>query len=225
MLTLLIETSTERGVVALSDGAALLFRKELPFGFNNSKFLMSVLEELFQQTGIRPEKIKLIAAGIGPGSYTGMRVGAATAKALSYALKIPLVGVCSLEGFVPTHSGTFAAMIDAKIGGAYLLTGIKKDEEVKYDSQPSVKPINAIGPYLKQADIVVTPYCEGLRKKVHDCFPDASCEWEERSPCAETMLNRAAENYAKGQFSTDGKLELLYLRKTQAELEKEEKKN
>ena len=123
MLTLLIEASTERGMIAILDKENILFHEELPFGYNNSKYLLPTIEKALHVTNLSVKQLSTIAVGIGPGSYTGIRIAAATAKALSYACKIPLVGICTLEGFVPNRDGSFATIIDAKISGTYLIKG------------------------------------------------------------------------------------------------------
>src|SRR5438046_3004399 len=123
MITLLIETSTERSILSLFRGTVLLFHAALPFGYNGSTHLMPTIEQALAESKISVSQIQLIAACSGPGSYTGMRVGAVVGKTLSYTLKIPLVGFCSLEGFIPAISGPFAALIDEKIGCVYLMKG------------------------------------------------------------------------------------------------------
>src|SRR5262245_57677915 len=119
MITLLMETSTEQGVVAIFSGDKPLFCQQLPFGLNQAHALPQLLQQGLEATGLTLQQIELVAAGIGPGSYTGMRIGAVVAKTTAYAAELPLVGVCSLEAFVPNQEGLFASLIDARMGGAY----------------------------------------------------------------------------------------------------------
>ncbi len=105
MLTLLIETSTERGLIALFDETTALFQVDLPFGYNNSKYLLPMLKQELKESSHTLDQIALVAVGIGPGSYTGIRIGATVAKTLSFAQKLPLIGICSLEGFIPNRDG------------------------------------------------------------------------------------------------------------------------
>lgn len=221
MTTLLIETSTERGLTALHDGSKLLRYTDLPFGYQNSKFLLPTIEEMLASTHSDIHQLTLIACGIGPGSYTGIRAGAIVAKTLSYALQIPLVGICSLEGFVPKNNGKFVAMIDAKIGGAYLIKGQKTDHDVTYISQPIVSPLIEIAEHLIGIETIVTPYCQTLQEKMKDLFPEKNWIWEETAPSANALMKRALQKFALKQVSYDSHLDLLYLRKTQAEIEKE----
>ena len=220
MLTLIIDTSTERGLIALVDGQKLLFNVKLPFGYNNSKFLLPAIEAEMKSRALTLEQLSLIAVGIGPGSYTGIRIGVVAAKTLAYALKKPLVGLCSLTGFIPDCEGAFAALIDAKIGGVYLITGIKSGEEITYTSQPEVCEWNQIKDRLKEIRTVVTPFSARIQPLMQMHCPELDCKWIEIGPDALQLGFSAQEKYEKGEFSEDTQLELLYLRKTQAEIER-----
>jgi tRNA threonylcarbamoyladenosine biosynthesis protein TsaB len=222
MLSLLIETSTERGCVALMEQANVLLKDDLPFGYNNSKHLIPAIHHLLKSAQVTPQQLNMITTGIGPGSYTGIRVGAMTAKALAYALKIPLVGVCSLEGFLPSNEGPFAAVIDAKVGGVYFLIGEKKREKVIYLTQPAICNLEDFAKKAKKIKQLVTPNASLLRPKLEKISPSKEWEWEEAAPNVISMTKKALDKWACGEISQEGKLELLYLRKTQAEIEKDQ---
>jgi tRNA threonylcarbamoyladenosine biosynthesis protein TsaB len=159
--------------------------------------------------------------GIGPGSYTGIRVGVMTAKAMSYAAKVPLVGVCTLQCFVPSQNGEFAVLIDAKIGGAYVITGSKKGKTISYDIEPRVCELDKVGNLLKP--MIVTPNGKMLQTKLERLYSGAQWEWEERSPDAMHMNEMAQDKFKKGEIAVNGHLDLMYLRKTQAEIEKQKR--
>lgn len=97
MRALGIETSGARGGIALvRDGEVLgsrLFEKGMVHGREIAPSIRALLVEL----GLVPSDIDLISCDIGPGSYTGLRVGLAAAKGLALALRKPLVGVASLD--------------------------------------------------------------------------------------------------------------------------------
>lgn len=216
MVALLIDTATERGVVALLDREKLLFLAELPVGLQNSQTLMPTVQEVLEQTGFRTDEISLFIAGIGPGSYTGIRVGAVVAKTLSFATNKPLAGVSTLHGLVPTQDGTFAALIDAKIGGLYVLFGERVGGVISYFSEPQLGTLEELGDQIHVVHFCITPQAHKLRQTI-----PTKGQWVERAPDAVQMGKLAWEKFAKGEISLDGSLDVLYLRKTQAEIEKE----
>jgi len=219
MISLIIETSTERGAVALFRENVLIYEGKLPFGLQNSKSLFTEIVKAFSSTNLSPADIKYIAVGIGPGSYTGIRVGAMTAKTFSFALNIPLIGICSLNGFVPENDGYFASVIDARIGGVYLQIGLKKEGIVNWQKEPMLLPLDQAVDLLKDIKTYVTPSSLLLKPKFEMLNKNAVLEWIETDPSIRQISFIAKEKYEKGEFRHDQQLDLLYLRKTQAEIE------
>ncbi len=225
MRFLLIDTCTERGILAYGDKQSLLVEKELPFGLNQSKFLMPYLVEALQPFG-NPPLIDAIGVGIGPGSYTGIRLGVSVAQTLAYSWKIPLIGVSSLEGYVPSADSVhFAAILDARIGGAYLQKGWKSENKIVYEGEPQVLPLEEVGRYLENVSYLVTPFAKAIEMKLKQQYPDREWIWEEKAPSAGVLLQRIEEKYREGKMIIPPhQLDLLYLRQTEAEREAERKK-
>ncbi len=217
MRILLIETSTERGVVAYADGQTVLFEKQLPFGLNQSKFLMPVLQEALQ--AIDPAAVDAIGVGIGPGSYTGIRIGVAVAQALAYSWKVPLVGIPSLNGFVPLENNvSFAALIDARIGGVYLRKGWKSEQGILYQTEPVVCAWEEVLPLLECVHYFVTPVAKSLQSKFNSYNKENPGKWQESAPSVLALLNSVQLLYSQGkQVMPPQQLSLLYLRETEAE--------
>ena len=99
MLTLGIDTATAIGSVGLSDGSPL---GELSFSaqMSQSEHLVEAIDRLLELNRARVKDLNLIAVSVGPGSFTGLRIGMATAKGLAQALKVPLVSVPTMESYV-----------------------------------------------------------------------------------------------------------------------------
>ena len=221
MLGLLIETSTERGMAAILEDEKIIFHAILPFGYQNSRYLLPEIERGLKSLDIGIKDFHYIAAGQGPGSYTGIRVGATVAKSLSFAYKIPLIGISTLKTFIPDLSledVRFAVLVDAKIGGVYCLLGERYGKKIIYLTTPEVISDSEVAVKLKDSQVVVTPFKAPLQAKF-----SLDIQWEEWGPDPLQMGKLASIKYNNNEYSMSGELQLNYLRKTQAEIERENK--
>lgn len=96
-LILSLETSTRSGGVALLRGNEVLAERAGKENSSQSAQLLSDIREILQKNDLNLNQINLLAVAVGPGSFTGLRIGLATAKALAMALKIPIAGISTLE--------------------------------------------------------------------------------------------------------------------------------
>jgi len=92
-----IETATDVCSVALSRGAEIIGLKEEAGGNNHAKNLLPFVDEVLKQSGVRMSEINGVAVSIGPGSYTGLRIGVSTAKGIAYTAGIPVMAISTLE--------------------------------------------------------------------------------------------------------------------------------
>jgi len=115
-----LETSTNVCSVALHADGILKFTAEVHEEQAHAAKLALLVDQLLHLTGIVPGELAAVAISSGPGSYTGLRIGASTAKGLCYALKIPLIAIGTLELLTfqmqrVNHSGSvLCPMIDAR---------------------------------------------------------------------------------------------------------------
>ena len=94
---LYIETATDVCSVALSKGTEVIGLKEEAGGNNHAKHLLPFVDEVLKQAGVSMTEINGVAVSIGPGSYTGLRIGVSTAKGIAYTADIPVMAVSTLE--------------------------------------------------------------------------------------------------------------------------------
>lgn len=124
-LLLHIETATEVCSVALSEGDRLLAVCESADGNSHSKNLLPFVDKVFQETERTLQAIDGVSVSLGPGSYTGLRIGVSTAKGIAYALQVPVMAVGTLEsiaygalaeggGALPADGWQIVPMIDAR---------------------------------------------------------------------------------------------------------------
>lgn len=115
-LTLCIETSSPRGSVALARGATLLAERVQEKPNAHAEELLPLLGALLEHSGVRRESLERVAVGLGPGSFTGLRVGIALAQGIAMGLGIELVGVPSLT----TLAAGLRRSPDVEVYGALL---------------------------------------------------------------------------------------------------------
>ncbi|MDD6132316.1 MAG: tRNA (adenosine(37)-N6)-threonylcarbamoyltransferase complex dimerization subunit type 1 TsaB [Bacteroidales bacterium] len=117
-----IETSTEVCSVALTSDGMVLEHREDYEGRNHALLLSGFIEEMMQYATPRGVKIDAVAVSIGPGSYTGLRIGLSEAKGLCFGLDVPLIGIDTLKILVVAtmfgnyidENSYYVPMIDAR---------------------------------------------------------------------------------------------------------------
>lgn len=231
MTTLVIDTCTERGVVALIRGskneekkaseAEILFSEQLPIGFATSRYLFPAIQRAVALASVQGS-IAEIAVSIGPGSYTGIRVGAAAALSLAYCWKVGISAVSTLQALAPEEGAVdvFIAAIDAKIGGVYFLCGSKKEEDITFYGEPALIPLADAVACWPAGATLVTPSIESLRGKVEKIAPSLPLLWQERPPDPMLLWRHSKLlTVKKGLEEFLSSLPLLYLRKTQVEID------
>ena len=105
MLILAIETATELVGAALVSHEGPVASFQVSRGRRHAETLTPGIEFLLRQAGLVPADLTALAVDVGPGLFTGMRVGIATAKAMAHALDIPVVPVCSLDALATAAYG------------------------------------------------------------------------------------------------------------------------
>ena len=117
MLILGIETATERVSVAIGGHEGVIGLFEVTKGRRHAETLVPAIDFTLRQAGIDLDEISVVAVDVGPGLFTGMRVGLASATALAQALRIPMIGISSLDllAFTQQHADKIVVpVIDAR---------------------------------------------------------------------------------------------------------------
>jgi tRNA threonylcarbamoyladenosine biosynthesis protein TsaB len=115
MLTLAFDTATHVATSALVDDGEVLAER-----VSRAVTLLEDVDALLRQAGARPGDIDALAVGIGPGSFTGVRVGLATARGLAFALGVPVAGVSTLEALLAGATGALP-VVDARRREVFVL--------------------------------------------------------------------------------------------------------
>jgi len=122
MLILGVETATEQVGCAIGGHEGVLASAHCARGRRHAENLTPQIEFICHQAGIELSDIGLVAVDVGPGLFTGLRVGVSAAKAIAFALSVPMIAVCSLDllAFTVRYSPRLiVAAIDARRGELY----------------------------------------------------------------------------------------------------------
>jgi len=160
-LILNIETATETCSVALSENGKLIALKEDTIGQQHAKLLTVLIEQLFSENDIQIEKLKAVAISMGPGSYTGLRIGVSAAKGIAYAADIPLIAVNTLQAlaFGISKNGNyesdtwFCPMIDARRMEVYIAFYDVNNMQIR-DISAEIIDENSFSEILRERKIV-----------------------------------------------------------------------
>jgi len=159
-VTLGIDTSGNRGSVAIlppDGGAGAVIEECFSKGMIHGVALAPTVKQLLDRAGVAPRDLSLIAVGIGPGSYTGVRVGIAFAKTLAFTAGVELVGVSSLDaiaGNAPPGCGPVIVARDARRETLYIATYSSTESGLQPDRPLALLPLKGLADLLP-ADALV----------------------------------------------------------------------
>lgn len=120
MIVLALDTCLTACSVAVTDGERVLAAASEPMARGHQERLAPLAQQVMAQAGVGFDRLERIGVTVGPGSFTGLRVGIAFAKGLAQALDIPLVGVGTLEALAAGEPGLTFAVLDARRDQLYL---------------------------------------------------------------------------------------------------------
>lgn len=215
-LLLYIETATEICSVALSEGHKLIGLKESSDGNSHSKNLLPFINEMLQDCHKELSQINGVVVSIGPGSYTGLRIGVSTAKGIAYSLNIPIIAINTLTGIAAgalehyqEESIQIIPMIDARRMEVFTtrfdknLNGLEQVSAVIVDE-------NSFTDVLSDTKVLFCgngmPKCKELLSK----HPNA--EFIDFPVSAKYMIAPALEKWEKQDFADTAYFEPFYLK-------------
>jgi tRNA threonylcarbamoyl adenosine modification protein YeaZ len=193
--TLVIDTSTDKSLAIFTQGCDVLLKILVPSGAKCSQALIGIIAEGMKQLDFDPQAV---AVCVGPGSYTGIRVGVAAARGLAFPKTLPLVGFCSLEGFISHEQGKFSSVIDARLQGSYVLKQERIGEKVLQHGEPCFVTKADIDNYLKGWPNLAGPHL-GYPDAQHLAKVASDKLFEYKGEELKLLYLRTPEYSAKGQ--------------------------
>lgn len=216
MKILAIETATKASGVAVISDEKFLAEINCEDIKAHSETLMPQIEEVLKISGA--EKVDAVAVSIGPGSFTGLRIGLAAAKSLAYAWKIKIIGVPTLQAMAynfPINSATVLPMLDAQKNRAY----VQKFKNCVALSDIEVKPIEEIITQAGEVDGEIF-LCGDVLHKIKIPLPKnvKIAPINLKMPRAVNVAICGKKFFEEEKFSNVMDLEPLYIRRSEAEV-------
>jgi tRNA threonylcarbamoyladenosine biosynthesis protein TsaB len=185
---LAIDTATTRAVIALgSPDGELLEARAWTAGYRHGEELLARIEALLRDRGVAPAALGGLVVGTGPGAFTGLRVGIATAKGLAHALALPIVGVA-------TGGALLAAAGDGRATPCVLLQPAGPSDRVvtRAGARPVILP-GGTDPELRAPETLVAVDLAGRAPDAAVALGDAA-----REGLAAALLAAGAARLAAG---------------------------
>lgn len=219
MKVLGIETSSLNGNIAICDDDKVVCKKTFGKTLYHDKELVSSLEALFNEIKWEPNDIDIIAVSIGPGSYTGLRIGVTCAKTFAYGLGKPVIDVPTLdvlaENVKNDKAKTICPVIDAKRKSVYACI-YDRENGNKITDYLIIAPDNLIH-ILPESTLIfgngIAPYKNIFVQKEITIADDEKLGIADAVNVARLGLKR----YEQGESCEINSLVPLYLRKSEAE--------
>jgi tRNA threonylcarbamoyladenosine biosynthesis protein TsaB len=213
---LFLETATEVCSVALSKGDNIIASVSSHKGNSHTEHLFPFIEQVFAERGSKISELEGVVLSIGPGSYTGLRIGASAAKGICYALNIPLIGISTLQNIVfgaiqkqkKKQKLLYCPMIDARRMEVFTAL-FNESGEIITEVENKIIDTNSFSNELEKALICFCgngmPKCVPFLQHPNARFSDAPLD-------ASNMLLPALEKYKNKQFEDIAYFEPYYFK-------------
>ena len=228
MITLTFESTAKVASVAVSDGDRILASYSINNGLTQSELLLPMAEAMLKSLGLNFSDIELLGCSVGPGSFTGVRIGTAIVKGIAFGKNIPCASVSTLEALAENLSGLegiIVPVMDARRNQVYCAVFEYRGGEMIRHTEDMAKDICELGTILKSycdkaVYLVGDGYDVAKRKLTELGIPLAETPEALRDESAASVAKIAARMYKNGMVDTDLTHNPTYLRMPQAERER-----
>jgi tRNA threonylcarbamoyladenosine biosynthesis protein TsaB len=231
MRILAIESSAVTASVAILTDDVLTAEYTVNYKKTHSQTLLPMIDEICKMTESQPETIDIIAVSAGPGSFTGLRIGAATGKGMALALDKKMVAVPTLAALAYNVYGTdklICPIMDARRQHLYTAAYRFADDELVNVIEPSLLSYEELAEKLNVLGESVIFVGDGISVAKTALDEQLTCEYSYapaniRTQRASGVALAALKMYENGEAISAAELKPEYLRPSQAERERNEK--
>ena len=222
MNVLVLDTSTFRAAIGLRLRSGMVFGKATDGTQKHGRDLIPSVAEILARAGINAREIEAIGVGLGPGSYTGLRVGVMAAKTLAYLTGAPLIGLDSLEAVAWNAPGSVrrvSVVADAQRGEVYSADFIRRapDEPLECTRASGIEPLSSWAGRLEPGTLVLGPGLESTSIRLRVPPDLLSADAAMNYPDGIKLLELLDREWQAGHREDLWLLEPRYLRRSAAE--------
>ncbi len=227
-----MDSSAQSASVSLCDGEKQIAGMTLDNGNKHSETLLPMAEDIFRHTGLSADNVDLFAVTVGPGSFTGVRIGVSLVKGMAFGKNKPCVGVSSLESLAFNMIGTdgvVCSLIDARHEQYYNAFFRVKSGTLTRLCPDRIITLKDLANELADFDEKVCLVGDGANS-VSEYLLENDIKSNVKTPQNYLMLQNgysvamvAERMYEEGKYTSDRLLVPVYLRASQAERERLEK--
>lgn len=214
---LVLETSGRVGRVALAQGERITWQASLDAAQKHARDLALSVYRLMREVEISPREVGEVIVSLGPGSYTGLRVGVMSAKAFAYAVGSRLIAVPTFEAIAelaPEDCQQVGIIADALQGQVYRQRYMRMNQHWQPAEPIAIRPLSELRDWLRESGLILGP---GVKLLEREEFAGTMYQpWAEGALRPESLLQAAQrrEPLSREQLFS---LEPLYLRGSSAE--------
>lgn len=219
--TLLIDTSLATNLsLAVARGVKVLQAQDLPLKHSLSADIIPAIENILKKSGMTLPEVDGLVVGLGPGSFTGLRVGVATIKGLAVALNKPVVGISSLAAVAMgvAHEGKVWCLGDAKRQQAYVVSYDRTADQCLINEPCVLWPLKELSTRIPVGSIVVgdgvavwVQYLEKNKAKTLADLKITAMEASYNTSQAQHLLSLALPRFLEGQTDDVAQLVPQYI--------------
>ena len=230
MKILAFDTSAKVASVALTDGTKLLGVSNIDNGLTQSELVLPMAEDLLRRLGLGFSDIDLYAVTVGPGSFTGVRIGVATVKGIAFGRDIPTAPVSTLEALAENAAGLSGLVVpcmDARRGQFYTATFASSESGIERLTPDRAISAEELAEELRsyEGNIYITGDGYEVAHKLLGALGVRLAVTPEliRLQNAASIAKVALRMYERGECVSERDLAPTYLRLPQAERERLER--
>jgi len=222
VLILGIETATEQVSVALGGHEGVIALFEVARGRRHAETLTPAIDFVCAQADIGLDELGLVAVDVGPGLFTGMRVGLAAAKALAFALHVPMIGIPSLDLLAFRHRRTdrvVVPVVDARKGEVFYAMYRPVPGGVQQVVSPRVGPVAELVADLLARSQDSLCVGDGALRYQAELLDGYHCEIADVAhPSAAQLVQLAHARALREEWVSPAEIQPMYLRQPDAQI-------